>query len=92
MPLPRDLDEHPPACGGRHSRPHRGIGGRCACNAAANPAPLVPRVRITLTIPEDLRYRLKMTLMSQRRADRSKMTQDKFGSRAIAALLEQFTA
>jgi hypothetical protein len=58
--------------------------------AAADPPPLVPMVRITLTIPEELRYRLKMTLMNQRRTARSKMTQDEFGSRAIAALLEEF--
>ena len=55
-----------------------------------DPAPLVPMVRITLTIPEELRYRLKLTLMNQGRTVRNKMTQDEFGSKAIAALLEQF--
>jgi hypothetical protein len=56
--------------------------------AKAGPSPLAPMVRITLTIPEELRYRLKMTLMSQRRTTRNKMTQDEYCATAIADLLD----
>jgi hypothetical protein len=49
---------------------------------------LVPMVRITLAIPEDLRFRLKLALMSLRRKRQSRMTQDEFCARAIAAQLD----
>jgi hypothetical protein len=48
-------------------------------SATTDPSPLVPMVRITLTVPEELRYRLKLTLMNQGRTVRNKMTQDEFG-------------
>jgi len=48
----------------------------------------VPMVRITLAIPEDLRFRLKLALMSLRRKRQSRMTQDEFCARAIAAQLD----
>lgn len=51
--------------------------------------PLVPMVRITLTIPEELRYRLKLAVMSHRRATRDRMTQDEFCAQAIAAHLDK---
>ena len=64
---------------------------KAADTAKADPAPLmpmVPMVRITLTIPEELRYRLKMTLMSQRRTTRNKMTQDEYCAMAITDRLD----
>jgi hypothetical protein len=54
-----------------------------------DPAALVPMARITLTVPEELRYRLKLVLMNQRRTGRSKMTQDEYCAKAIGALLDQ---
>ena len=54
----------------------------------AAPAPLVPMARITLTIPEELRYRLKLHLMNQRRYGREKLTQDEYCATAIADLLD----
>jgi hypothetical protein len=51
-------------------------------------APFVPMVRITLAIPEDLRYRLKMVVMGHRRKTRIKMTQDEYCAKAIGALLD----
>jgi hypothetical protein len=45
-------------------------------------------VRITLAIQEDLRYRLKLTMMNHRRRNRSRLTQDEFCARAIAAQLD----
>ena len=53
-----------------------------------DPAALVPMARITLTVPEELRYRLKLVLMNQRRTGRSRMTQDEFCAKAIGALLD----
>jgi hypothetical protein len=55
----------------------------------ADPVPFVPMVRITLTIPEDLKYRLKMALLGHRRKCRTKMTQDDYCAKAIGALLDQ---
>jgi hypothetical protein len=46
-------------------------------------------VRITLAIPEDLRYRLKLAMMDHRRKNRSRITQDEFCAHAIAAHLDQ---
>ena len=54
----------------------------------ADMAPLVPMARITIAIPEELRYRLKLVLMNHRRMGRCKMTQDDFCSKAIDALLD----
>lgn len=54
----------------------------------AKPAALVPMARITLTVPEELRYRLKLVLMNQRRSGRSRMTQDEYCAMAIGALLD----
>ncbi len=51
--------------------------------------PPVPMVRITLAIPEDLRYRLQLTLMQHRRTQRSRITQDEYCTLAIAAQLDQ---
>ena len=56
---------------------------------AGEPAPFVPMVRITLAVPEELRYRLKMVLMDHRRKNRDKMTQDEYCAKAIAAKLDQ---
>ena len=56
-----------------------------------NPVPpLEPTARITLTIPEDLRFRLRVALMNHQRRTRTRMTQDAFCAMAIAAFLEQF--
>lgn len=56
-----------------------------------NPVPpLEPTARITLTIPEDLRFRLRGALMNHQRRTRARMTQDAFCAMAIAAFLEQF--
>ncbi|GEM_PF-1768230 len=52
------------------------------------PPPFAPLVRMTLTVPEDLRYRLKTVLMNQQRKTRSRMTQDEFCAIAIADLLD----
>jgi hypothetical protein len=46
-------------------------------------------VRITLTIPEDLRYRLKVAMMDHRRKHRCRITQDDFCAQAIAAHLDK---
>ena len=56
---------------------------------AAEPAALVPMVRITLAIPEDLRYRLKLAMLDHRRENRSRITQDDYCAQAIAARLDQ---
>jgi hypothetical protein len=53
------------------------------------PAAPVSIVRITLAIPEDLRYRLKLAMMDHRRKHRDRMTQDEFCAQAIAAHLDQ---
>ena len=45
-------------------------------------------VRITLAIPEDLRYRLKLAMMDHRRKSRSRITQDDYCAQAIAARLD----
>ena len=55
----------------------------------ADQAPFVPMVRITLAIPEDLRYRLKLAVMNHRRKSPDKMTQDEFCAQAIAAHLDR---
>lgn len=55
----------------------------------ADPAAMVPMARITLTVPEELRYRLKLVLMNHRRAGRSRMTQDEYCAKAIGAQLDQ---
>ena len=39
-------------------------------------------VRITLTIPEDLRYRMKLALMNLRRKNQDRLTQDEFCAQA----------
>jgi hypothetical protein len=46
-------------------------------------------VRITLAIPEELRYSLKLALMGHRRKDRSRLTQDEYCANAISAYLGQ---
>lgn len=48
----------------------------------------VPMVRITLAVPEDLRFRLKVAMMSLRRKTQCRMTQDEFCAKAIAAQLD----
>gem|GEM_PF-6359679 len=48
----------------------------------------MPMVRITLAVPEDLRFRRKLTMMSLRRKSQSRLTQDEFCARAIAAALD----
>jgi hypothetical protein len=45
-------------------------------------------VRITLAVPEDLRFRLKVAMMSLRRKTQCRMTQDEFCAKAIAAQLD----
>ena len=55
---------------------------------AAGPTSFLPMVRITVAVPEDLRFRLKVTLMGQRRKSRNKMTQDEYCAKAIAAQLD----
>ena len=77
--LPKDLEAQAPAPG-TSSQP---VGQPAAI------VPLVPMVRITLTIPEELRYRLKMAVMTQRRATRDRLTQDEFCAHAIAAHLDK---
>jgi hypothetical protein len=54
-----------------------------------DPASLVPMARITITIPEELRYRLKLLLMDYRRHAREKLTQDEYCAIAIADLLDR---
>jgi hypothetical protein len=56
--------------------------------AEATPASSVPMARITLTIPEALRYRLKLLLMDYRRFGRERLTQDEYCAMAITALLD----
>jgi len=58
-----------------------------ATATAPLPGTQAAMVRITLTIPEDLRFQLKMALMNRQRSSRSKMTQDEFCARAIQAQL-----
>ena len=53
------------------------------------PVPLGPMVRITLAIPEELRYRLKLAVMNHRRKNQDRITQDEFCAQAIAARLDQ---
>jgi len=60
-----------------------------ASPTTAGPGSIVPMVRITLAIPEDMRYRLKMSMMNHRRKHRDRMTQDEFCAQAIAAHLDQ---
>jgi hypothetical protein len=45
-------------------------------------------VRITLAIPEDLRYRLKLAVMNHRRKNQDRITQDEFCAQAIATRLD----
>jgi hypothetical protein len=52
------------------------------------PIPMGPMVRITLAIPEDLRYRLKLAVMNHRRKNQDKITQDEFCAQAIATRLD----
>ena len=59
-----------------------------APDTEAAPAPLVPMARITIIIPEELRYRLKLHLMNQRWHGRGKLTQDEYCATAIADLLD----
>ena len=54
---------------------------------AAVPTPFASMVRITLAIPEDLRYSLKLALMGHRRKNRSRLTQDEYCANAISAYL-----
>jgi hypothetical protein len=80
--LPKDREVHaptPPAPLPKREDP-----------TAKEAPPFEPMVRITLTILEDLRFRLRVALMNHQRKTRAKITQDEFCSRAIAALLEQF--
>ena len=78
--LPKDRETHPPATPApparREALPAREV------------QPLDPMVRITLTIPEDLRFRLRVALMTHHRQTRARMTQDEFCAKAIAAHLE----
>jgi hypothetical protein len=46
-------------------------------------------VRITLAIPEDMRFRLRVAVMNHRRKHRDRMTQDEFCAQAIAVHLDQ---
>lgn len=52
------------------------------------PAPREPMVKVTLTIPEDLHYRMKLALMNLRRNNQDRLTQDEFCTQAIAARLD----
>ena len=54
----------------------------------ADPSALVPMARITLTVPEELRYRLKLVVLNHRRTGRSRMTQDEYCAKAIGAQLD----
>lgn len=47
--------------------------------------PLTPRanVRMTLSIPEELRYRIKLSVMDQRRKGQPRLTQDEFCTEAL---------
>jgi hypothetical protein len=54
----------------------------------AGSAPMEQMVKITLTIPEDLRYRMKLALMNLRRKNQDRLTQDEFCTQAIAARLD----
>jgi hypothetical protein len=51
-------------------------------------AAIEPMVKITLTIPEDMRYRMKIALMNLRRKNQDRLTQDEFCAQAIAAHLD----
>ena len=53
-----------------------------------DPASLLTMARITITIPEELRYRLKLLLMDYRRFGPGKLTQDEYCASAIANLLD----
>ena len=55
----------------------------------ADPAPLLPMARITITIPEELRYRLKRLLLDCSRHGPGKLTQDEYCATAIADLLDR---
>lgn len=79
--LPKDREAQAPVPG-----PKPQNGGQDS--PPADPTSFVPMVRITLAVPEDLRYRLKMTLMGHRRKSRVKMTQDEYCAKAISALLD----
>jgi hypothetical protein len=52
-------------------------------------APSSPLVRMTLSVPEELRFRLKVLLMNQQRRTHHRMTQDEFCAIAIADLLDR---
>ena len=79
--LPRDRETQAPAPA-LASRPKAGD------LHAGEPASRVPMVRITLTVPEDLRYRLKVAVLSHRRTSLPRMTQDEYCARAIGAQLD----
>ena len=63
-------------------------GAQSGIAPAAEPGALVPMVRITLAVPEDLRFRLKLAMMSLRRKSQCRMTQDEYCAKAIAAQLD----
>jgi len=80
--LPKDREAQAPASGpAPKPKPEE--------TPAAGPPPFVPMVRVTLAIPEDLRYSLKLALMEHRRKDRSRLTQDEYCANAISAFLSQ---
>ena len=79
--LPKDREAQATAPG-----PKPQPGGQDA--TPADPSPFVPMVRVTLAVPEELRYRLKMILMGHRRKSRVKMTQDEYCAKAIGAQLD----
>lgn len=79
--LPKDREAQAPAAG---AAPKPKVEG----TSTPEPAPFVPMVRITLTIPEELRYRLKMILINHGRTARGRMTQDEYCAMAIANRLD----
>lgn len=78
--LPKDREAQAPANAPAPS---------AAVLAGVDPTATVPMVRITLAIPENLRYRLKLAMLDHRRKHRSRITQDEFCAQAIAAHLDQ---
>lgn len=78
--LQLDREPHiPPVHHGRPSLPE------------ARPSTAAPaaQVRITLTIPEGLRYRIKLAVMDQRRSSHPRLTQDEFCAEALQFHLEK---
>lgn len=81
--LPKDREAQPPAAALKSSAPTP-----LATPAHQEPATFLPMVRITLSIPEELRFRLKTMLINHGRMARSRMTQDQFCAMAIAERLD----